>query len=127
MFEFGEGLAGERLHEEAPTGGGPVPTAGVPLAFGPAPCRSTAAEAKGARLNATIGTFLTITTTYVLAPSRFNVWMIGTLAFSIGLVFFFLIAMDRPFAGEQILDLAMTGNRRSRSELRGRLSSSASG
>ena len=37
-----------------------------------------------------VGTFLTITTTYVLAPSRFNVWMIGTLAFSMGLVFFFL-------------------------------------
>lgn len=48
-----------------------------------------------------VGTLLTFMTTWVLPHSRFNVWMISTLAFSIGLVFFFLVAMDRPFAGQE--------------------------
>jgi len=51
-----------------------------------------------------IGTVLTMLTTFVLPPTRFNVYMIATLAFSVGLVFFFLIAMDRPFAGQEGID-----------------------
>ena len=47
------------------------------------------------------GTALTIMTTFVLPATRFNVSMIAGLAFAIGLVFYFIIAMDRPFAGEQ--------------------------
>jgi hypothetical protein len=37
-------------------------------------------------------------TTYVLPPTRFHAAMIGALALSIGLVFYFVVAMDRPFA-----------------------------
>jgi hypothetical protein len=47
------------------------------------------------------GTVLTMMTMFVLPATRFNISMIGTLAFSIGLVFSFIIAMDRPFAGEE--------------------------
>jgi hypothetical protein len=49
------------------------------------------------------GTIVTILLTFVLPPNRFNVAMIGALAFAIGLVFFFVIAMDRPYAGSQSL------------------------
>lgn len=52
------------------------------------------------------GTILTMLTTFVLPPSRFNVAMIGSLAFSLGLVFFFIIAMDRPFAGTESISAA---------------------
>lgn len=47
-----------------------------------------------------IGTALTIGSTFVLSPTRFHVLMIGMLAISIGLVFHLIVAMDRPFAGE---------------------------
>jgi hypothetical protein len=48
-----------------------------------------------------IGTVLSMATTFVLPPTRFNVTMIGALALSIGLVFYFIVAMDRPFAGKE--------------------------
>jgi len=44
---------------------------------------------------------LAIRTTFVLPPTRFHLWMIGVLALSIGLVFYLIIAMDRPFAGQE--------------------------
>lgn len=44
---------------------------------------------------------LTVLTTFVLPVTRFNVAMIAVLALSLGLVFFFIIAMDRPFAGQE--------------------------
>jgi hypothetical protein len=52
------------------------------------------------------GTIVTILLTYVLPLNRFNVAMIGALAFAIGLVFFFVVAMDLPFAGSESLDPA---------------------
>ena len=48
-----------------------------------------------------LGTGLCMVMTYVLPPIRFHLAMIGALAFSLGLVFFFIFAMDRPFAGNQ--------------------------
>jgi hypothetical protein len=48
-----------------------------------------------------IGTALTIGTTVVLSPTRFNLWTIGLLAASMGLVFYLVVTMDRPFAGER--------------------------
>ena len=48
-----------------------------------------------------LGTFLTMIVTVVLPPSRFNVAMVGALMLSIGLVFYFVVAMDRPFAGKE--------------------------
>ena len=48
-----------------------------------------------------IGTALTVGTMFVLTPTRFHLWMIGLLATSIALVFYLIVAMDRPFAGEQ--------------------------
>src|SRR6478672_6502881 len=45
-----------------------------------------------------IGSALTMGTTVVLAPTRFHLWIIGLLATSIGLVFYLIAAMDRPFA-----------------------------
>jgi hypothetical protein len=48
-----------------------------------------------------LGVVITLGTTFVLSPTRFNVAMIGVLAFAFGLVFFFIIAMDRPFAGRE--------------------------
>jgi hypothetical protein len=50
---------------------------------------------------AVIGTALTIGTTVVLSPTRFHLWIIGLLGMSIGLVFYLVVSMDRPFAGEQ--------------------------
>lgn len=47
------------------------------------------------------GTLLTMFTVFVLPATRFNITVIGGLAASMGLVFFFIIAMDRPFAGEE--------------------------
>ena len=46
-----------------------------------------------------VGSILTVLTTFVLPRSWVNLTMMATLAFSLGLVFFFIIAMDRPFAG----------------------------
>ncbi len=48
-----------------------------------------------------LGAALTIGTTVVLAPTRFHYWIVGLLAMSIALVFYLVVAMDRPFAGEQ--------------------------
>jgi len=48
-----------------------------------------------------IGTVLTIATTFVLSPTRFHLVMVGMTALSIGLVLFLIVAMDRPFTGEQ--------------------------
>lgn len=53
-----------------------------------------------------IGTALCMFTTYVRPPTRFNAAMIGALALSIGLVFYFIIAMDRPFAGKESISPA---------------------
>ena len=52
------------------------------------------------------GTIITMLTTFVLPPAPFNVLMIGALALSLGLVFFFIIAMDRPFAGKESINPA---------------------
>jgi hypothetical protein len=49
---------------------------------------------------------LTIGTTVVLSPTRFHLWIIGLVAMSTGLVFYFIVAMDRPFAGEQSISPA---------------------
>jgi hypothetical protein len=46
-----------------------------------------------------VGTVLTITTTYVFPRTAFNTTAVGMLSLSLGLVFFFIIAMDRPFCG----------------------------
>ncbi len=48
-----------------------------------------------------IGTGLVLITTVVLPPTRFNLVMIGQVSLSIGLVFFLIVAMDRPFAGKE--------------------------
>ena len=48
-----------------------------------------------------VGTASCMLTMYVLPKSGFNLAMIGRMALSIGLVFFFIIAMDRPFAGKE--------------------------
>jgi hypothetical protein len=53
-----------------------------------------------------IGTTLCMLTTYVLPPTRFHAAMIGALALSIGLVFYFIAAMDRPFAGKESISPA---------------------
>ncbi len=52
-----------------------------------------------------IGTILSMATTVVLTPTRFNMAMVGALALSIGLVFYFIVAMDRPFAGEESISV----------------------
>jgi len=38
---------------------------------------------------------------FVLTPTRFHLSMVGLLSMSIALVFYLIVAMDRPFAGEQ--------------------------
>lgn len=48
-----------------------------------------------------IGTLLTITTTYVFPRTVFSTTAVGLLSVSLGLVFFFIVAMDRPFAGTE--------------------------
>jgi hypothetical protein len=48
-----------------------------------------------------LGTLLTMVAAFVLTPNAFHRWMVGLLAFSFGLVFFLIIAMDRPFAGKE--------------------------
>lgn len=48
-----------------------------------------------------IGTLLSLAPTFVMSRSRFNVVAIGMLSLSMGLVFFFIAAMDRPFAGTE--------------------------
>lgn len=48
-----------------------------------------------------IGILLTIATTYVFPRTPFNVTAVGVLSASLGLVFFFIVAMDRPFFGTE--------------------------
>ena len=48
-----------------------------------------------------IGSVLTIAMAFALMPTRLNLMMLFSLALSIGLVFFVIIAMDRPFAGSE--------------------------
>jgi hypothetical protein len=48
-----------------------------------------------------IGSVLTIAMAFALMPTRFNLSMIFSLALSTGLVFFLIIALDRPFAGTE--------------------------
>lgn len=47
------------------------------------------------------GSILTLAMAFYLPLTRFNGIMVGALAASLGLVFFFLIALDRPFAGRE--------------------------
>lgn len=46
-----------------------------------------------------VGSVLTIATTYVFPRTAFNTTAVGMLSLSLGLVFFFIIATDRPFCG----------------------------
>ena len=48
-----------------------------------------------------LATLLTLMTTYVLPRSAFNFTAVGLLSCVFGLVFFFIAAMDRPFAGSE--------------------------
>lgn len=48
-----------------------------------------------------LGTVLTILPACVLPRSRFNQALVAVLSFSMGLMFFFIAAMDRPFAGQE--------------------------
>lgn len=48
-----------------------------------------------------IGMFLTISAMYVFPCTAFNLAAVATLSCSLGLVFFFIAAMDRPFAGTE--------------------------
>jgi hypothetical protein len=48
-----------------------------------------------------LGTVLTILPTYALPRTRFNQALVAMLSFSMGLMFFFIAAMDRPFAGQE--------------------------
>lgn len=47
------------------------------------------------------GSILTLAMAFYLPLTRFNGIMVGALAASLGLVFFFLVALDRPFAGRE--------------------------
>jgi hypothetical protein len=53
-----------------------------------------------------IGTLLTVGTMFVLPPTKFNILMIAVVSLAIGLVFFLIIAMDRPFAGKESISPA---------------------
>lgn len=48
-----------------------------------------------------VGSLLTIATTYVFPRTAFNTIAVGMLSLSLGLVFFFIVAMDRPFCGTE--------------------------
>ncbi|WP_457336450.1 bestrophin-like domain [Rhizobacter sp. P5_C2] len=48
-----------------------------------------------------LATMLTLLTTYVLPRSAFNLSAVALLSGVFGLVFFFIAAMDRPFAGSE--------------------------
>lgn len=48
-----------------------------------------------------LGTLLTLLPTYVLPRTRFSQSAIAMLALSMGLMFFFIVAMDRPFSGKE--------------------------
>jgi hypothetical protein len=53
-----------------------------------------------------VGTVMTICTIYVLPPTRFNTVVVASVAGAMGLVFFFVVAMDRPFAGNESISPA---------------------
>jgi hypothetical protein len=48
-----------------------------------------------------VGTLITIVTTYVFPRTAFNLVAVGLLSWSLGLVFFFVAALDRPFVGKE--------------------------
>lgn len=48
-----------------------------------------------------LGTILSILPTYVMGRTRFNRFAVALLSLSMGLCFFFIAAMDRPFAGTE--------------------------
>ena len=48
-----------------------------------------------------LGSAVTMMATFVLPPNKFHHWMVGLVALSFGLVFFLIVAMDRPFAGKE--------------------------
>lgn len=48
-----------------------------------------------------VATLLTLATTWVLPRTAFNLAAAGLLSCAFGLVFFFIAAMDRPFAGKE--------------------------
>lgn len=50
------------------------------------------------------GTLLTLLPAYVMPRTRFNRFAIAILSLAMGLVFFFVAAMDRPFAGTESID-----------------------
>jgi Protein of unknown function (DUF4239) len=51
-----------------------------------------------------LGTALTLVGTWVLPRTRFNQLAIAMLSCAMGLMFFFMVAMDRPFAGAEGID-----------------------
>lgn len=53
-----------------------------------------------------VGTVMTIGTLYVLPATLFNRVVIASVAGAMGLVFFFVVAMDRPFAGNESISPA---------------------
>ncbi|MGH8477093.1 MAG: DUF4239 domain-containing protein [Methylococcales bacterium] len=53
-----------------------------------------------------LGSALTFLFTFVLPVNRFNVGLISGLACALGLVFFFILAMDHPFAGKESISHA---------------------
>lgn len=55
---------------------------------------------------ALIGALLTLVIAFVWPADSFHVGMIAALSFSIGLVFYLLLALDRPFAGRNALSPA---------------------
>lgn len=50
---------------------------------------------------ALLGAVLTLAIAFVWPADRFHLAMIGALSFSVGLVFFLLVALDQPFAGQE--------------------------
>ena len=55
----------------------------------------------GVVLTATALTFLL---TFIFPVTRFSVGLLASLSATMGLVFFFIVAMDRPFAGKESVD-----------------------
>ncbi len=50
-----------------------------------------------------LGSFISFALMYVLPFDRFHVVMVGSYAASMGLVFFFIVIMDKPFAGQEAI------------------------
>jgi hypothetical protein len=53
-----------------------------------------------------LGSGLTFLFTFVLRPNSFHIFVISGLACAMGLVFFFIMAMDHPFAGKESINHA---------------------